>query len=423
MDLHDFLTEMAEYVPADFLNDKTPKTFILAVSGGKDSMLLLYYFYALWKTNQITYEPRVFHMHHGLRQAADEEMKTVFRSVCEMELPLNTVKKNVTKISRRMKLGLEDSGRKLRYRNLKRYAGKFPQPAAVTAHHADDYVETVFLHLIRGGGPSSLRTLPLHSSLEGLEIFRPFLFLERKTIDSLVKKYSIPFREDESNQTEVFLRNRIRKYVMPVLLKEGMSTSLFWKNFHEWGVEFSAKKNKKKKDKYYIVLDEIFLEKLNREMLKSVLDGSLLALDLPPLSKDVYLEFLRQSVSGSAGIETSKFYFWKSVCGPLWIINKSSPFLKKFESVKSEDGKTLIHYGNQSRKYLIPEHSEPVSREDGMKIRMKIGLKSVKKILQEENVPPVFRKFIPIVQSKETGLAERICLSFFDGMEDKVAGR
>ena len=107
--------------------------------------------------------------------------------------------------------GLEAAARDARYAFLMGLSGKI-----ATAHTADDNAETVLLHLVRGTGLKGLGGIPPVSG----RLIRPMLTVTRREVEAFLAEYSLKHVEDSSNETDAFLRNRIRHDVMPLLRRE-----------------------------------------------------------------------------------------------------------------------------------------------------------------------------------------------------------
>ena len=181
-----------------------------AVSGGADSMCLLWALCALCDPLQI--ELRCAHYNHGLRKTADRDEAFV-RAFCKQyEIPFFAEKGNVT-AQKRPGESPELAARRLRYDFLLRISkgGKL-----ATAHTADDNLETVLLRLCRGTSPRGLGGIPVRHG----NIIRPILFAERADILRFLAEEGVEFREDETNALDFCPRNRIRHDVVPLLRRE-----------------------------------------------------------------------------------------------------------------------------------------------------------------------------------------------------------
>ena len=179
---------------------------ICAVSGGADSMALLFGMYLLRQKLGITLEAA--HFNHRLRGEESDRDEAFVRELCHRyDIPLHVGSGQVVP----GKKGLEAAARDARYGFLKSLPGKI-----ATAHTADDNAETLLMHLVRGTGLKGLGGIaPVNGQL-----IRPMLEITRKEVLAFLEEYHISYVEDSSNSTDQFLRNRLRHRVMPVLLEE-----------------------------------------------------------------------------------------------------------------------------------------------------------------------------------------------------------
>lgn len=184
---------------------------VCAVSGGADSMALLWAMYLLRDKLGITLE--CAHFNHQLRDEESERDAAFVREFCSAyHIPFHYGTEKVTVGEK----GLEAAARDARYCFLRSLSGKI-----ATAHTADDNAETVLLHLVRGTGLKGLGgILPVNGN-----VIRPMLTVTREDVLSFLKEYSVSYVEDSSNGEDAFLRNRIRHHVMPLLKKENPKLS------------------------------------------------------------------------------------------------------------------------------------------------------------------------------------------------------
>ncbi len=196
--LCDFIRKENMIAPSD--------TVICAVSGGADSMALLWGLYLL--REKLDFRLEAAHFNHHLRQeASDRDAAFVAQFCSRFEIPLHLGEAWVEKGEK----GLEAAAREARYAFFRSLPG-----IIATAHTADDNAETVLLHLVRGTGLKGLGAIcPV-----GDRLIRPMLNITRAQVLAFLEEYHIPHVEDGSNETDDFLRNRIRHSVMPVLLQE-----------------------------------------------------------------------------------------------------------------------------------------------------------------------------------------------------------
>lgn len=179
---------------------------VCAVSGGADSMALLWAMYCLKAELQI--DIAVAHFNHGLRGEESDADEAFVRDFCgRYDIPFYCQKSNVTKGAK----GLEAAARDARYGYLQTLPGKI-----ATAHTANDNAETVLMHLVRGTG---LKGLGAISPIKG-NVIRPMLTVTRDEILAFLEEYHIGYVTDSTNETDQFLRNRLRHWVIPLLEKE-----------------------------------------------------------------------------------------------------------------------------------------------------------------------------------------------------------
>ncbi len=182
---------------------------ICAVSGGADSVALLWGMYLLREKLGISLSAA--HFNHQLRGEESDRDEAFVRQLCDRyDIPLFVGREQVQAGEK----GLEAAAREARYRFLKTLPGKI-----ATAHTADDNAETVLMHLIRGTGLKGLGGIaPVNGS-----VIRPMLTVTRQEVLAFLQEYHLSYVEDSSNHSDAFLRNRLRHHVMPLLKEENPS--------------------------------------------------------------------------------------------------------------------------------------------------------------------------------------------------------
>ena len=196
--LRDFIKSYQLLSPGDCV--------VCAVSGGADSVAMLFALYLLCE--RLGIELRAAHFNHGLRNEESDRDEEFVRKLCDrFEIPLFVGHGNVVA----GKKGLEAAARDARYSFFETLPGKI-----ATAHTADDNAETVLMHLVRGTGLKGLGGI---SPVNG-RVIRPLLSVTRAEILSFLNEYNLTYVLDSSNDTDLFLRNRLRHHVMPLLSQE-----------------------------------------------------------------------------------------------------------------------------------------------------------------------------------------------------------
>lgn len=196
--LRAFLKEQALLSPGD--------SVIAAVSGGADSVAMLFALYLLRDELGVTLEAA--HFNHHLRGAESDRDEAFVTDFCgRYDIPLHLGSGRIVP----GKKGLEAAARDARYAFLRRLPGK-----VATAHTADDNAETVLMRLIRGTG---LKGLGAIAPVSG-NVIRPMLTVTRDDVEAFLEEYALPHVEDSSNGTDDFLRNRIRHGILPLMRTE-----------------------------------------------------------------------------------------------------------------------------------------------------------------------------------------------------------
>ncbi len=181
-------------------------TVICAVSGGADSMALLWAMYLMREKLGITLEAA--HFNHHLRGGESDRDESFVKDFCDgFGIPLHMGEAAVIP----GKKGLEAAARDARYQFFSSLCGKI-----ATAHTADDNAETVLMHMVRGTGLKGLGGI---TPVRGVFI-RPMLLVTREEVLAFLEEYHIAFVTDSSNDTDLFLRNRLRHKVLPLLREE-----------------------------------------------------------------------------------------------------------------------------------------------------------------------------------------------------------
>lgn len=196
--LRAFLKEQALLSPGDKV--------IAAVSGGADSVAMLFALYLLRDELGITLEAA--HFNHHLRGAESDRDEAFVTDFCGRYcIPLHLGSGRIVS----GKKGLEAAARDARYAFLRSLPGK-----VATAHTADDNAETVLMRLIRGTG---LKGLGAIAPVSG-NVIRPMLTVTRDDVEAFLEEYALPHVEDSSNAEDDFLRNRIRHGILPLMRAE-----------------------------------------------------------------------------------------------------------------------------------------------------------------------------------------------------------
>ena len=189
---------------------------VIGVSGGVDSMVLLYLAMQQLPRNAII----VAHFDHGLRGADSDGDRIFVETFChENSLIFEAETKNIAEMARNEKMSIEAAARKYRYQFFAKIYQKYDANALCTAHHCDDRIEGAMFNLIRGtkfGGLIALKNQDFWKIEEQkIHIFRPLLSFSKSEILAFAREKNIPFREDATNDDAEFQRNFLRHEILP----------------------------------------------------------------------------------------------------------------------------------------------------------------------------------------------------------------
>lgn len=366
-------------------------TVVCAVSGGADSMALLWAMYLL--KDKLKIHLTAAHFNHRLRGEESDRDEAFVAEFCK-DYGIDFVSGSGDVISGPK--GLEAAAREARYAFLRSLSGKI-----ATAHTASDNAETVLLHLVRGTGLKGLGGVtPVNGN-----VIRPMLSVTREEVLAFLEEYSIPFVEDSSNAGDDFLRNRLRHHVVPQLKKENPSLSQ----------NLSAMALRLRQDEE--ALDAIAREKYTNKVtdlleLHPAIRNRVLAKLLvnagvkePEAAHIAALEGLLVSPKPSAKAEFP---------GGVTIVRNYDALetVQNSERLSAQELKDSVTIGgfriscsvNTQQEQtaesfaIIPQGRIIVrSRQEGDTIRLNAGTKSLKKLFIDRKIPASVRNSIPVI--------------------------
>ncbi len=199
-----------------FADWKAAPAIVLAVSGGPDSIALMW-LAARWR-RALARGPQLIAVtvDHGLRPESSREARDVKRLARSLDLEHRTLRWTGAK----PKTGLPAAARTARYRLLAQAARRSRATHVLTAHTRDDQAETLLMRLLRGSGIAGLAAMARESEREGLRLARPFLDVSKSRLIATLERAGIGFADDPTNRDLSFTRPRLRE-VMPALAAEG----------------------------------------------------------------------------------------------------------------------------------------------------------------------------------------------------------
>jgi len=181
---------------------------LVAVSGGVDSLVLLHL------CLQAGYQSSVAHVNFKLRGAASDADETLVIATCKAhKIECFTTNFDTQTYANNNKLSIQMAARELRYNYFYNLINEHHFTKLVTAHHANDHIETFFINLLRSSGIQGLTGIPLQHE----NIIRPLLFATKQQIETYALTHQIKFNTDSSNLKDDYLRNHLRHYLIPAL--------------------------------------------------------------------------------------------------------------------------------------------------------------------------------------------------------------
>ena len=186
------------------------ESVVAGVSGGADSICLLYVLMALKPVMHL--ELTVVHIHHGLRGEAADADRDFVKNICAAEgVPFVCYQTDIRAMAAARHISEEEAGRIFRYECFERVRADRNADRIAVAHHMDDTAETVLMNLFRGSGLKGLAGIPARRGA----VVRPLLHVSRKEIEAFLERNDIAYRTDSTNFETDYTRNRLRLDVLP----------------------------------------------------------------------------------------------------------------------------------------------------------------------------------------------------------------
>ncbi|MEZ5324003.1 MAG: tRNA lysidine(34) synthetase TilS [Verrucomicrobiales bacterium] len=206
------------------LGDRFPlgQKYLIAVSGGRDSVALLDALVAIGYQKLV-----ICHLNHQLRgRNSSADARFVAALGKRYGLAVDSGRTDVRRLARQDQRSMETAARLARHRFFAAAAVRHRCRKIFLAHHADDQVESVLMHLFRGSGlkglcgmdeQSAMPPPPGSTARSPIQLIRPMLGISRSAIDAYISEHSLQWREDASNESSEHLRNRVRSALIPEL--------------------------------------------------------------------------------------------------------------------------------------------------------------------------------------------------------------
>ncbi|HHT9129541.1 MAG TPA: tRNA lysidine(34) synthetase TilS [Candidatus Brocadiaceae bacterium] len=203
---------------------KPNDSIIVGVSGGPDSVALIKILHSINLVKNLNLCLFVAHLNHQLRgKSSEDDAQFVQNLSKDISLPFILKSVNIQKISGQTKRSIEETARIERYKFFVEASQNHNVAIVAMGHTADDNAETILHRIIRGTGVLGLEGIPIRRPLNAssaVQLVRPLLFTWRKEIIEYLKKEQLVFRTDETNYETIYLRNKIRLELIPLLEKQ-----------------------------------------------------------------------------------------------------------------------------------------------------------------------------------------------------------
>lgn len=188
---------------------------VVAVSGGPDSIALLYLLNNLRKELKLSLH--IAHLDHMLRKDSYRDAGFVKGLAQRLKIPVTIERINVRELAKQG--SIEEIARNARLGFLFSVAKEIKADKVALGHNFDDQAETVLMRILRGTGLCGLSGILPERNIAGYKIIRPLIEVKRKEIEAFLKKRKVKPRRDTSNLEDVYFRNKIRNRLLPLLEK------------------------------------------------------------------------------------------------------------------------------------------------------------------------------------------------------------
>jgi len=408
----------------------------IAYSGGLDSHVLLHALVHLRdrfadKNAQLSESLCAVHIHHGLQQQADDWAQHCQHICQQLAIPCHLIKVKV-KVSARE--SLEACAREARYAALSQLLT--PDDCVLTAQHADDQAETVLLQLFRGAGVDGLAAMPQKMRLGQGWLLRPLLTYRRAQLQHYAHQHQLQWIEDSSNQDQRFDRNFLRHQIMPRLQQRwpSLTRTLSRAAYHQSQAQYLIEElaaadwhhcSGARRQQLYLPTFTTLSAERQRNLLRFWLKK--LQLPQPPTThiQRILTEVIpagadRQPLVQWRGGEVRRYrqYLW--ALPPLPPSPAQQVFTWSPPQTLTLPLGQLIAQQVYGQGLVLNQPLQVRFRQGGEQFYWRGHQRTVKKILQQLELPPWLRPFLPLIYFADTLVAipkVGICDNFSAGTE------
>lgn len=194
------------------------ETVVVGVSGGPDSLCLLYALYQL--KDVLSIRLVCAHLNHQARKEANADEAFVLAVCQKLAISFESKRIDVKSLAKKENHNFHQVARICRYNFFSEVMKKYEATKLATAHHADDLAETFFMRVVQNHAYEKWFGLQAKRDFSDGQLIRPLLFLKKTDILAYLKRNHYDFRVDASNEEMYYTRNRFRKYMMPFVYQE-----------------------------------------------------------------------------------------------------------------------------------------------------------------------------------------------------------
>ena len=403
----------------DFLINKSGikqnDTVVVGVSGGPDSMALLYLM------NKLRKELDLFlvcaHVDHNVRVESEDERKFL-EKFCESE----GIYFKYMKIETYGDDNFENEARTIRYNYFDKLVKEYNAKFLLTAHHGDDLIETILMRIVRGSSLKGYSGFSRIVDKDGYKILRPLITVTKEQIENFDKENGIEYVIDKTNFDDIHTRNRYRKYVLPFLKSENPNVHLKFLKFSEILLENNAYidkemnnlKNKVLKEgvldtERFKELDKVIQTKIIYSILETIYGDDLLIIG------DIHVTLILNLINSNKPNMTvhlpNNVICTKTYNNVTFDFNEPEeevyeieindivnlPTGKNIEVVENTEWTNNFATRLSSKEVTLPLHVRTRKNGDKINVKKMTGTKKLNDIFIDEKIPLKDRKIWPVV--------------------------
>ena len=381
------------------------KAIVIALSGGVDSMVL---FDILRSLN---YKVIIAHVNHNVRKESYYEYQEIEKLAKNLDIPFyGLILEEINNAN------FHDEARKKRYDFFKEVANENNTNTICTAHHLDDLIETSLMKIVRGSNIFGYSGIKNKVSIDGIDIVRPLLCLNKDEIYEYANNNKLLYFEDQSNKTDHYTRNRYRHHIIPLLKEENPNIYQEFQSFsnqllnafnyirkqsssilNNWNNEININEYKKLDKALQYDIISILLEKYKIIQITSKIETIMEIINKDKANSSIDLNyqyvFYKSYAKGfiSKKINPTPYEIIINDFGLYSLPNGDSILYTKILQ-KNNTNYINICYNNKMSLPIIVRN-----RKDGDVIHFDYGNKKVKDHLIDKKIPLIDRDIIPIV--------------------------